>query len=105
MKNIEGPINGICICAHEVVMNNAATYRSLGQNGQVLMVEDFLLVIYLSFRTVLVLVVLLGKAPAKQATATAMEHGLIPVLAKVPGNIFLVGIKVYDNHRLAEGGG
>lgn len=69
------------------------------------MVKDFLLIIYFSFRTVLVLVVLLGQAFAKQAAATAVEHGLIPVLAKVLGNVILVGIKVYNDHRLAEGGG
>lgn len=37
------------------------------------------------------------------ATAT-VHHGLIPVLAEIFGDVVLVGIKVNDDDRLAEGG-
>lgn len=30
MENIEGPINGACIGAHEVVMDKAGAYRRFG---------------------------------------------------------------------------
>ena len=56
-------------------------------------------------RDALVLAVFAGKALAQLAVAVAVHLRLIPVDAKVLGDIILVGVETDDNDSLAEGGG
>ena len=69
------------------------------------MVEHFPFIVRLAFRVVFVLAVFVGEAFAELTTAAAVHHGLVAVLAKVFGNVVLVGVEADDNDRLAEGRG
>lgn len=69
------------------------------------MVEHFPFIVRLAFGVVFVLAVFVGEAFAELTTAAAVHHGLVAVLAKVFGNVVLVGVEVDDDDRLAEGRG
>lgn len=66
--------------------------------------QDLLLIFRPLFSVILILVRFPVQPFTQLAPAAAVHHGLIPVLAEVLCNIILVGVKVDDNDRLAEGG-
>lgn len=56
-----------------------------------------------ALRTVFVLVIFAVETFAELATAAAVLHRPVPVLAKGFGDIVLVGVEIDDDDRLAEG--
>ena len=83
--------------------------KSLGDNGRYefrhfpLDKKDFFIVCP-AFRVILFLVGVLLQPLPQHTAAAAMHLGITPVLAKILGDIILVGIKISDDHSLAEGG-
>jgi len=67
-------------------------------------IQDLLLVIRPLFSVILVLVRLPVQPFTQLAPPTAVHDGSIPVLAEVLSDIILVGVKIDDDDRLAEGG-
>ena len=63
-----------------------------------------LFIVHPAFGVVLFLVGVPGQPLPQHTTATAMHLGITPVLAKIFGYIILVGVKIGDDHSLAEGG-
>lgn len=81
---------------------------SLGQNGRVEvrhvpLDKKRFFIVNPAFRVILFLVGILVQPLPEHTAAAAMHFGVTPVLAKIPGDIILVGVEIGDDHSLAEG--
>lgn len=105
MKKIGGPIDRSLKYRRIIGRLTNAGERRINPLENILAEKHFIPVFGLPVRIIFVLIVFLCKPLAQLASAAAVQHRLVPVLAKVFGDIVAVDVEIDNNNSLTEGHG